>query len=97
MSANPNTFSFSKADRIAKSLADMVDRYILTEIDDPILATIDNILKLRASLSGIRSESYKESQPFRSNAPAWNAVSWTLQRPVKFNAKARLTGPYSSI
>ncbi len=28
----------------------------------------------------------------RSNAPAWNGVSWTLQRPVQFNAKARLTG-----
>jgi len=28
----------------------------------------------------------------RSNAPAWNGVSWTLQRPVQFNAKARLPG-----
>jgi len=33
----------------------------------------------------------------RSNAPAWNGVSGTLQRPVQFNAKARFACPYSRI
>jgi len=50
-----------------------VDSHILEEIQTsdlgaPILVTNDNILRLQAGLRGIRSESYQDSVPFKSEA-----------------------------
>ena len=70
---NPNDFTVLKANGVAKSFAGLVDNYILDEIQagnfaEPILVTNDKMLTLQAGLRGIRSESYKESSPFKSEA-----------------------------
>jgi len=65
---------------VAKSLSSLVDNYILEEIegsgiDNPILVTNDKILQLQAGLSGITSESYKDSSPFKSVAEHFTGFS----------------------
>jgi len=73
LTENPDQFQVLKANGVAKSLSSLVDNYILEEIegsgvDNPILVTNDKILQLQAGLSGITSESYKDSSPFKSVA-----------------------------
>lgn len=70
---HPDGFTVLKANGVANSFSGLVDNYILDEIQAsdlhaPILVTNDKMLKLQASLRGIRSESYKESAPFKSEA-----------------------------
>ena len=53
--------------------AGLVDNFILDEIQDssiekPILVTNDRVFHLQARLRGIKSEIYKESVPFKSDA-----------------------------
>jgi PhoH-like ATPase len=73
LSENLDDFTILKSNGIAKSFANLVDDYILDEIqksrvEEPILVTNDKILQLQAGLRGIRSENYKESTPFKSEA-----------------------------
>jgi len=69
----PDDFTVLKANGIAKSFTGLVDHFILDEIQsnslsEPILVTNDKMLQLQASLRGIRSEAFKESAPFKSEA-----------------------------
>ena len=73
LSDNPDQFTILKSDNVAPPFAQQVDSHILEEIltndlGAPILVTNDNILRLQAGLRGIRSESYKDSMPFKSEA-----------------------------
>lgn len=66
-------FRFLKTDRISDVFGDLVDRYILDEIEkselkDPILVTNDKIMGIQAELKNISSENYKESVPFKIDA-----------------------------
>jgi PhoH-like ATPase len=70
---HPEQFKILNTDNVAKPFSNFVDQYILDEIDqseiqDPILVTNDRIFQLQAELKGIRSENYKESVPFKSEA-----------------------------
>jgi PhoH-like ATPase len=70
---NPDAFSVLSSSQIADPFVNLVDNFILEEIqasglDKPILVTNDRILQLRAQLRGIHSEIYKESVPFKSEA-----------------------------
>jgi PhoH-like ATPase len=69
----PDDFTVLKANGIAKSFTGLVDHFILDEIQsnslsEPILVTNDKMLQLQARLRGIRSEAFKESAPFKSEA-----------------------------
>jgi PhoH-like ATPase len=73
LSEHPDQFKILKTSKIAPSFARQVDSHILEEIQTsglgaPILVTNDKILQLQASLQGIRSERYKDSVPFKSQA-----------------------------
>jgi PhoH-like ATPase len=73
MAEHPDQYQVLKSNGIAKSFADLVDNYILDEIQssdirEPILVTNDRLFQLQAGLKGIRSETYKESAPFQSEA-----------------------------
>ncbi len=70
---NPETFKILRSDSVADSYANLVDNFILDEIqssglDKPILVTNDKIFQLQARMRGITSEIYKESVPFKSEA-----------------------------
>ena len=70
---NPDTFKVLSSNHIADPFANLVDNFILEEIqtsglEQPILVTNDRIFQLRAQLRGIHSEIYKESVPFKSEA-----------------------------
>ena len=80
LTENPDQFQVLKANGVAKSLSSLVDNYILEEIEgsgieNPILVTNDKILQLQAGLSGISSESYKDSSPFKSVAEHFTGFS----------------------
>ncbi len=69
----PDQFKVLKTEQVAPAFSQRVDTHILREIcasdlDAPILVTNDKLLQLQAGLRGIRSESYKESAPFKSEA-----------------------------
>lgn len=99
---HPQQFKILTTDNVAKSFSNIVDNYILdeihkSEIKDPILITNDRILQLQADLKGIRSENYKESVPFKSEAEYFtgfvssreetipNAFMWNEKgKPVMF-------------
>lgn len=73
LSDNPDKFKILQTNTVSNSFADQVDSYILDEIvnsplSDPILVTNDRIFRLQAGMAGVRSETYKESEPFRSEA-----------------------------
>ncbi len=73
LSDHPDQFKILRTDNVAPSFAQQVDSHILEEIQannlgQPILVTNDKILRLQAGLCGIRSESYKASMPFKSEA-----------------------------
>ena len=100
---HPEQFKILSTENVAKSFSNFVDQYILDEIDrseiqDPILVTNDRIFQLQAELKGIRSENYKESVPFKSEAEYFagfvlsreellpNAFMWNEKgRPVIFS------------
>jgi PhoH-like ATPase len=70
---NPEQYQILNSDDIAPKYAKVVDNYILDEIQrsglkQPILVTNDKIFQLQARLRGIKSEIYKESVPFKSDA-----------------------------
>jgi PhoH-like ATPase len=70
---HPDQFTILETDRVAPSFQQLADTHILHEIqasrlDHPILVTNDKIMQLQASMRGIRSESYKDSAPFKSEA-----------------------------
>ena len=70
---NPDTFKVLDSKSVAYPFANLVDNFILDEIqssglDKPILVTNDRIFQLQARLRGITSEVYKESVPFKSEA-----------------------------
>lgn len=71
LSEYADDFTVLKSNGIAKSFSNLVDNYILDEIqdsglDEPVLVTNDRMLQLQANLRGIQSEHYKESAPFKS-------------------------------
>ncbi len=73
LSGNPDLFSILKSGRVAESFSGNVDNFILDEIvesgiEEPVLVTNDRIFQLQAGLKGVRSEAYKESVPFKSEA-----------------------------
>lgn len=66
-------FQVLDAQEVAEPFAKLVDSYILDEveksaIDEPILVTNDKLLQLMAAKRGIKSEFYRESVPFKSEA-----------------------------
>ncbi len=70
---NPDNFNVLKSNVIAQPFTNLVDNYILDEIqksglERPILVTNDKIFQFQAGLRGIHSETYKESVPFKSEA-----------------------------
>jgi PhoH-like ATPase len=99
---HPEQYQVLSSEDIEPSYAKTVDRYILDEIQQsglkcPILVTNDKILQIQARLRGIRSEIYKESVPFKSEAEYFtgfvnnrdqailNAFMWNGQgKPVFF-------------
>ena len=70
---NPEQYQILNSADIAPKYAKVVDHHILDEIlhsglKEPILVTNDRIFQLQARLRGIKSEIYKESVPFKSDA-----------------------------
>ena len=70
---NPEQYQILNSSGIAAKYAKLVDHHILDEIqqsgiEQPILVTNDKIFQLQARLRGIKSEIYKESVPFKSEA-----------------------------
>jgi PhoH-like ATPase len=73
LTENPDAFQVLDPAVVADPFANRVDKFILDEIAgsgvaEPILVTNDRIFQLQARLRGIRSEVYKESVPFKSEA-----------------------------
>lgn len=73
LSEHPDQFTILQTQKVADIFSQHVDTHILEEIrksglGEPILVTNDKILQLQAGLHGIRSENYKESVPFKSEA-----------------------------
>ncbi len=67
------SYNVLKSSEIAYPFTNLVDNYILDEIqksglEQPILVTNDKIFQFQAGLRGIHSEAYKESVPFKSEA-----------------------------
>jgi PhoH-like ATPase len=101
---NPDQYQILNSDDIAPKYAKVVDHHILDEIqqsglEQPILVTNDKIFQLQARLRGIKSEIYKESVPFKSEAEYFtgfvssqedlvsNAFMWNDQgKPIFFGA-----------
>ena len=70
---NPEQYKILNSAGIAPEFSKLVDHRILDEIEvsglkQPILVTNDKIFQLQARLRGIKSEIYKESVPFKSEA-----------------------------
>ncbi|MGD8901499.1 MAG: PhoH family protein [Desulfobacterales bacterium] len=70
---NPDHYKILNASGVAGAYAGLVDNFILKEIlnsglKKPILVTNDKIFQLQAGLQGVKSEIYKESVPFKSEA-----------------------------
>jgi predicted ribonuclease YlaK len=102
---NPDAFKVLNSNSVADPFANLVDNFILDEIqssgiDTPVLVTNDRIFQLQARLRGIKSEIYKESVPFKSEAEYFtgfvaslaeavpNAFMWNEQgKPVFFGAE----------
>jgi PhoH-like ATPase len=70
---HPDQYKILNASGVAGAYAGLVDNFILKEIlnsglEKPILVTNDKIFQLQAALQGVKSEIYKESVPFKSEA-----------------------------
>ncbi|MDA8137330.1 MAG: PhoH family protein [Desulfobacteraceae bacterium] len=73
LSDHPDHITLLRTDEISPTFNQQVDTHILREIlashlEAPILVTNDKIMQLQAGLRGIRSESFKDSAPFKSEA-----------------------------
>lgn len=73
LSDHPDQFTVLETREVAPPFDRQVDSHILDEIhvsglETPILVTNDKILQLQAKLRGIRSEGYRDSVPFKSEA-----------------------------
>jgi PhoH-like ATPase len=73
LSEHPDQFTVLRTEQVSPSFNQQVDTHILHEIqtsrlEAPILVTNDKVMQLQASLRGIRSESFKDSAPFKSEA-----------------------------
>lgn len=73
ISDHPDHVTLLRTEEISPSFNQQVDSHILQEIqmsrlEAPILVTNDRIMQLQAGLRGIRSESFKDSSPFKSEA-----------------------------
>lgn len=73
LSDYPDQFTVMHTSQVAASFREDVDTHILEEIQasaqkEPILVTNDRIMQLHAAMHGIRSESYQDSAPFKSEA-----------------------------
>jgi PhoH-like ATPase len=73
LSDHPDQFTVLKPGAIAAPFSGQVDNFILDEVEqsgikEPILVTNDKFFQLRAVIRGIKSENYKESVPFKSEA-----------------------------
>jgi PhoH-like ATPase len=76
LAEHPDQYQVLNSNGIAKSFVDLVDTYILDEIQandlsEPILVTNDRLFQLRAGLRGIRSENYKDSAPIQPEAESY--------------------------
>jgi PhoH-like ATPase len=83
----PDKFILLQTHQIADSYANLIDNYILDEIQGsglnrPILVTNDKILQLQAGMRGIQSERYKESGPFKSEAEYFTGFITAADDPV---------------
>ena len=70
---HPDEYKILNTSGVANAYAGLVDNFILKEIlnsglKKPILVTNDKIFQLQAGLKGVKSEIYKESVPFKSEA-----------------------------
>jgi PhoH-like ATPase len=70
---HPDHYKILNASGVASAYAGLADNFILKEIlnsglKKPILVTNDKIFQLQAVLQGVKSEIYKESVPFKSEA-----------------------------
>ena len=82
---NPDTFQVLSSPSVADPFSNLADKFILDEIqasgvEKPILVTNDRIFQLQARLRGIRSEVYKESVPFKSEAEYFTGLFRTGRR-----------------
>ena len=111
---NPDAFKVLNSKSVANPFANLVDNFILDEIqssglDKPILVTNDRIFQLQARLRGIKSEIYKESVPFKSEAEYFtgfvasreeavpNAFMWNEQgKPVFFGVEGEKSSTTST-
>ncbi|MFW5854320.1 MAG: PIN domain-containing protein, partial [Thermodesulfobacteriota bacterium] len=101
LSDHPDQFTVLPPREIARPFADLVDNFILEEVrqsglDEPILVTNDRFFQLQADLRGIKSEAYKESVPFKTDAEYYtgfvptreeavaNSFLWEMGKPVFF-------------
>ncbi len=87
LSENPDNFSVLNSNGVAESFSGNVDNYILDEIvesgiSEPILVTNDKIFQLQAGLKGVRSEAYKESMPFKTEAEYYTGFVETGEERV---------------
>lgn len=107
LSDQMDQYTVLKAPAIAAPFSDQVDRFILDEIEesglnDPVIVSNDAFLRFQARLRGIRSETYKDSVPFKSDAEYFtgfveqeeeaipNAFLWgDAGRPVFFGPEGR--------
>ena len=112
LSENPDNFSVLNTNGVAESFSGNVDNYILDEIvesgiSEPILVTNDRIFQLQAGLKGVRSEAYKESMPFKTEAEYYtgfveageervvNSFMWSDQgKPVFWGVNGEKTIDY---
>ena len=83
----PDKFILLQTGDVADSYANLIDNYILDEIqgsglNKPILVTNDKILQLQAGMRGIQSEIYKESVPFKSEAEYFTGFITAEDDPV---------------
>ncbi len=87
----PDDDTRTNDDRILDELKD-------SRIDEPVLVTNDRILQLKARIHAIASESYRDSNPFRSESqsytgfvrdgeePVANSFSWVNGQPLMYAA-----------
>jgi PhoH-like ATPase len=98
---NLGHYQLLETEDISEAFAGLVDNHILDEIqssqvEEPILVTNDKILQLQASMRGIKSEPYRESLPFKSDAEIFtgfvesreeavpNSFMWEEGKPLMF-------------
>jgi PhoH-like ATPase len=84
---HPDEYKILNSSGVANAYAGLVDNFILKEIlnsglKKPILVTNDKIFQLQAGLQGVKSEIYKESVPFKSEAEYFTGFVSTQEATV---------------